>query len=1135
MTTEKITPKLLTYDVKKVGISLASPEEIRKQGVLVIENPHTIGPEGLPIPFGLSDPRLGAISKVESCRTCEKSFKECKGHFGTIELEKPVLNILFLKQISKLVTEFCHKCSSKVKFMKCESCDHQNNPVEVSSLGLFYVNQEYWPLESVRDFLSLIKREDLEEKGVFSNGGRPEWAISHVITVPPLKTRPTIFLESGGRAEDDLTYKLIDIIKTNLKIKALKEQDLESPVIEVSMLLQYHYVTYLDNSQPRVPISKHRNQRALRCLSSRISGKEGRIRYNLGGKRTNHSARAIIVPDSSLEINEVGIPQSVANQLTKRVLVTEENKKDIEKELLKEKSRIKFIYTLSKERFKVIDENKKDLCSKIEPGVTIKRSLIDGDYCLFNRQPSLHRHSIQGHKIKISSENTNVFSINPLVCYPYNADFDGDEMNLHIVQDLDAEKEIETKTDVTINAVSEKSGYPILGLIKDHISGLYLLSTNVEDISLSLFYPYLTKDKNDKRKLKGSEIIGMCFPEEFQYTSADIVIQNNKLTGVIKKKHFSPENKLVGYAFLAEYGSVEYTRLITKLSRIACLFEDFLGLTVPISFFSLSKEKEINQRLRNVKNQFIAEIEANPNEKSHIERFRGEMESEYDQILEENKINNIMVSSGSSGSQINITQIYAAIGQQNTHNSKLIENPLLRDIIYPFYHSKKGLYEAKGLVTNSYKSGLTEVEYFNHCIAGRESIVDSNIKTSISGYFQRRLINALADIHTSEQGFIIDSEKKIYQFPSVRFYDYCNTSYLKVKKEILKIQSLKKGIEKPLEYSFYPEKLKEFLKTINTTSEGVVEINKLILKSIVPNKTPVGILGSQAIGEPATQLTLRSFHHSGVGELDIVQGIEKIILVTSLQFKDKEDQRILLTISKNREDILKLLLVNLNKYFKIIPNLEENTILLEKTSADAGDLKLYVEGFRLSLSILKYSVVETSEGILIGNKRKESINEFKKLIELIITKWEGDFYEERLDDAELILKGAAGSILKKIKLKYPDSITSLTTNILEIEKVEGIEQARKKILVTLSQIFENQGTIISYRYLALLADTMAREGTLRPLSRTGIISTKDSFLARAAFESTVPVFVSSSCKNKKDELRGVIERILINKEVTLFK
>ena len=187
------------------------------------------------------------------------------------------------------------------------------------------------------------------------------------------------------------------------------------------------------------------------------------------------------------------------------------------------------------------------------------------------------------------------------------------------------------------------------------------------------------------------------------------------------------------------------------------------------------------------------------------------------------------------------------------------------------------------------------------------------------------------------------------------------------------------------------------------------------------------------------------------------------------------------------------------------------------------------------MSILKYSVVETSEGILIGNKRKESINEFKKLIELIITKWEGDFYEERLDDAELILKGAAGSILKKIKLKYPDSITSLTTNILEIEKVEGIEQARKKILVTLSQIFENQGTIISYRYLALLADTMAREGTLRPLSRTGIISTKDSFLARAAFESTVPVFVSSSCKNKKDELRGVIERILINKEVTLFK
>ena len=547
--------KLVTCEIKRIGISLSSPEEIRKQGVLVIENPNTIGSEGLAIPFGLSDPRLGAITRVETCRTCEKSFKDCKGHFGTIELEKPVFNILFLKQITSLINNFCHLCSNKVKFNKCTSCDNINPSVETSPLGVFYINEELWPLQKIREFLSKISTEDLTKTGIFLEGIRPEWTISFVIPVPPLKTRPTIFLETGGRAEDDLTYKLIDIIKANLKIKSLKEQELESPVTEVSLLLQYHYVTYLDNSQPKIPVSKHRNQRPLRCLSSRLSGKEGRIRHNLGGKRTNHSARGPIVPDSSLEINEVGIPSKIADSLTKKVLITEQNKKMILKELLKDNSKIKFIYSAEKEGYKVLKENKKELAQKVIEGAFIKRSLKDGDYVLFNRQPSLHRHSIQGHKIKINEQKRNVFSINPLVCYPYNADFDGDQMNLHVVQDLEAEKELESKTDARKNAVSEKSGLPILGLIKDYISGLYLLSTSKEKLEINIFYPYLKNVGNSSKLYSGSEIIRLCLPKDFCYEDKELIINKEELIGGVKKKHFCPENDSVGHRLLLKYGS----------------------------------------------------------------------------------------------------------------------------------------------------------------------------------------------------------------------------------------------------------------------------------------------------------------------------------------------------------------------------------------------------------------------------------------------------------------------------------------------------------------------------------------------------------------------------------------------------
>lgn len=1117
------------FGIKEVQIHLASPEQIRKQSVVIIDKPVTISSEGLPIPYGLSDSRMGAITKTESCRTCNRFFNDCKGHFGSIELEKPVFNIFFIKQIQKICNEFCYLCGAEYKAKNCKNCEIKAPSIEISQIGVFTKDNTLWELEEVREFLEKVSSKDLEKMNIFKPPVRPEWTIMHVIPVPPLKTRPTIFLESGGRSEDDLTYKLIDIVRTNLKIKSLKEQEILTPIVEISMLLRYHFTTYLDNTLPKVPVSKHRNQRPLRCLSSRISGKEGRIRHNLGGKRTNHSARAIIVPDLTLEPNEVGIPSSVTKRLTKKVLITEQNKSEIQKELLSEDTIVKYIFCQDGTSYRVTPDLKKKLLDFIVPGNVIKRTLKNGDYCLFNRQPSLHRHSIQGHKIRVTEGKENVFSINPLVCYPYNADFDGDEMNLHIVQDIDAEKEIENKLDVIKNAVAEKSGLPVLGLTKDYISGLYLLSTYQDKIPLSLFYPYLTEDKNTTEEKTGSEILRLCLPNDFRYNSDSVVVNQTSVLGKITKKEVKPENNLLGYSLLKTYGSVVYSKILVLLGRVACVFEDYVGVTVPVSFFNLKKEVEVAKEITELKKKLLSEMEGLSNEavEEKCDEFRLALNKKYEQILQENKIDNIMVSSGSSGASINIGQLYAAVGQQNIHSGKTIENPLLSEKVYPFFNESSVI--ARGLITSSYKEGLSEVEYFNHCIAGRESIVDSHIKTSQSGYFQRRLINSLADVHTNKNGFITDSEGKVYQSPDVRFFDYIKTSFEKVERGIDEIVKNNPGNEDCKVYSFYPSNLKDKLKPLKVSSQGKVLINKLIKNSIVPNNTPVGILCSQSIGEPATQLTLKSFHHSGVGELDVVSGIEKVIVITSLQFKQKLDQRGVITFLLDKQRLSELLLVNLSENYHLEYDDENLTVIL-KTIKD-NDTSSYFEGLSRILSRSLCSIKKSEEGVIL---KAISKSKYSKLLEILQNKIEKKFYEKRSSDDQLLLKGFTIDLLKKVLLEDYSKVTYETTDILDIEKNLGIEEARRRIILVLNSVFEQQGAIISYKYLSLIADAMSREGVLKPISRSGIISTKESFLARAAFESTVPIFVTSSSLAKTDKLRGVIERILINKEISLF-
>jgi len=248
----------------------------------------------------------------------------------------------------------------------------------------------------VREWLEKIADEDLERLNF--KGGRPEWMIITILPVPPMTMRPSIVLETGERSEDDLTHKLVDIVRINERLKRILEigapDFLISDIIE---LLQYHVATYIKNDLANVPPARHRSGRPLKTLAQRLTGKEGRFRFNLTGKRVNFSARSVISPDNFINLNEVGVPKIIAKTLTIPERVTENNIEEMKKLVLNADKYPGANYVIRTDglKKKITKETKQMIAEEIIPGYVVERHLQDGDWVIFNRQPSLHRMSIR--------------------------------------------------------------------------------------------------------------------------------------------------------------------------------------------------------------------------------------------------------------------------------------------------------------------------------------------------------------------------------------------------------------------------------------------------------------------------------------------------------------------------------------------------------------------------------------------------------------------------------------------------------------------------------------------------------------------------------------------------------------------
>jgi len=672
----------------------------------------------------------------------------------------------------------------------------------------------------IRARMEKIPNEDLLPLGINPDVARPEWTILTVLPVPPVTMRPSIILENGQRSEDDLTHKLVDIIRINQRFK--ENQDAGAPQLIIEdlwELLQYHVTTYLDNEVAGCPPARHRSGRPLKTLSQRLKGKDGRFRGSLSGKRVNFSSRTVISPDPNLSVAQVGVPRAVANEMTIPVRVTPYNIEELRQIVRNGPTRpdvnapcgANYVIRPDNRRLRLGADNLDTVADMLEPGYTVERQLRDGDVVLFNRQPSLHRMSIMAHRVKVMEGRT--FRLNPAVCPPYNADFDGDEMNMHVPQTEEARAEASILISVQENILSPRFGGPIIGGIHDHVSGIFMLTHDtrwfIKDDALYLLrYSGIERmpepgKKEDGRELwSNKQVFSTILPENlnmvFKASScqncdvckkelcerdAYVRIIDGKLEcGTIDKKAIGAFDGQIVNRIIRQQGMPRAAKFIDDLTKLSIRAIMLDGFSFGIDDEDLSKTEygQIEETLRNAAIDVDRRIKIY--EDGQLEPMPGRtveetLEMQIMQVLGKARdltgqiagrhlgLGNsavVMAVSGARGSMLNLTQMAGCIGQQSVRGERIVRG--YDDRTLP--HFKKGDRgsDAHGFIQHSYKGGLNPTEFFFHAIGGREGLVDTAVRTSQSGYLQRRMINALQDLKVAYDGTVRSTGGKIIQF-----------------------------------------------------------------------------------------------------------------------------------------------------------------------------------------------------------------------------------------------------------------------------------------------------------------------------------------------------------------------------------
>ncbi|CAH6722905.1 DNA-directed RNA polymerase III subunit Rpc1p [[Candida] jaroonii] len=664
-----------------------------------------------------------------------------------------------------------------------------------------------------------------------SRGGRPEMYIWRYLPAPPVCIRPSVMMDAQSN-EDDLTVKLTEIVWTSSLIKAGIDKGISiNNLMEQWDYLQLSVAMYInsDSANPALMPSSggaSKSSKPIRGFCQRLKGKQGRFRGNLSGKRVDFSGRTVISPDPNLKIDEVAVPDRVAKILTYPEKCTRYNKRKLQSLILNGPD----VHPGANYVLKQNENSKRNLrfgdrvkiAKNLHIGDVVERHIEDGDVVLFNRQPSLHRLSILSHYAKIRPWRT--FRLNECVCTPYNADFDGDEMNLHVPQTEEARAEAINLMGVKNNLLTPKSGEPIIAATQDFITGSYLIShkdsffdraTMIQLLSMmsdanlqfdlpppaimkpvslwtgkQVFSLLIKPNRNSKviinldAKAKTYIPPSKGFANEMSPNDGYVVIRGSQiLCGVMDKSLLGDGKKhSVFYTILRDFGPHEAAEAMNRMSKLCARFLGNRGFSIGINDVTpgteLKKKKELMveqaylkcDELIDLYNRGKLETQPGCNEEQTLEAKIGGLLSKVREevgevcIKELDSLNAplIMATCGSKGSTLNVSQMVAVVGQQIISGNRVPDG--FQDRSLPHFTKNSKTPQSKGFVRNSFFSGLSPPEFLFHAISGREGLVDTAVKTAETGYMSRRLMKSLEDLSAQYDHTVRNSSNGIVQF-----------------------------------------------------------------------------------------------------------------------------------------------------------------------------------------------------------------------------------------------------------------------------------------------------------------------------------------------------------------------------------
>ena len=805
------TPSSEIEPIVGIQICVFSPDEIERRSVVEITNGGTYeGNE--PKIGGLFDPRMGVLDNGKECRSCGQTNHKCPGHFGHFRLARPVYYIQFLPFIQNVLSCVCIRCSKLLidkKFRKhflkrkgearwrdvltaskeIKRCGQETEdgcgarqPTRYLREGIARIvaewddvdggasntpRKQHQPLE-VEYVLRLFRRildEDVDFIGLNRYWCRPDWMICSVLPIPPPQVRPSVIQDNNQRSEDDLTHKLAEIIKTNntYLLPRIQGNAAKSVIDEWTNVLQYHIATLVDNQIPGVAPSAQRNGRPLKSIQQRLGSKEGRIRYNIQGKRVEFSARSVITPDPNISIAELGVPEKIAMNLTRPERVTEFNLKRLYKFIQNGPNKFPGAKTIRRADGRIISlrhVNTKEV--QLHYGDIVNRHLMDGDIVLFNRQPTLHRMSMMGHRVKVLKYKT--FRLNVSVTAPYNADFDGDEMNMHCPQSYEAATELEEIAAVPHQILRPRDGIPVIGVVQDTLVGSYRLTRDNITFNRREFMNLMMWNKKFDGQVpapssdgswSGHQILSQLMPpinmEMMNSSKKKVVIREGDIKeGQFDKAVFSKASKGIIHMTFNDYGSKETVKFIDSMQNTIEQFLVYNGFSVGISDLIADsntkadmnikiqeKKSDVETILLNIHQDLFDNNTGKSNQAEFEDKIFGILNKAtelagdigYSSLANENRMT-AMVRAGSKGGPINIAQMIACVGQQNIDGKRIPYG--FEDRTLPHFKKYDDGAEARGFIENSFINGLTPTEFFFHAMSGREGLIDTAVK-SVTG------------------------------------------------------------------------------------------------------------------------------------------------------------------------------------------------------------------------------------------------------------------------------------------------------------------------------------------------------------------------------------------------------------------